>query len=61
MIGTVPELNRPDVSAMIRNGTGAETERFVTRALHWNFDESGFIIGKISSQLIITGSEKPRK
>jgi hypothetical protein len=32
-IGTVSELDRPDVSVMIRNGTGAETERFVTRAL----------------------------
>ena len=27
----------------------------------WNFDKSGFIIGKISSQLVITGSEKPGK
>jgi hypothetical protein len=27
----------------------------------WNFDESGFMIGKISSQLVVTGSEKPRK
>jgi hypothetical protein len=27
----------------------------------WNFDESGFMIGKISSQLIITGLEKPGK
>jgi hypothetical protein len=27
----------------------------------WNFDESGFIMGKISSQLVVTGSEKPRK
>jgi hypothetical protein len=27
----------------------------------WNFNKSGFIIGKISSQLIITGLEKPRK
>jgi hypothetical protein len=27
----------------------------------WNFDESGFMIGKISSQLVVTGSEKPGK
>jgi hypothetical protein len=27
----------------------------------WNFDESGFTMGKISSQLVITGLEKPRK
>jgi hypothetical protein len=27
----------------------------------WNFNESGFMMGKISSQLVITGSEKPRK
>jgi hypothetical protein len=27
----------------------------------WNFDKSGFIISKISSQLIVTGSEKPEK
>jgi hypothetical protein len=27
----------------------------------YNFDESGFLIGKISSQLVVTGSEKPRK
>jgi hypothetical protein len=27
----------------------------------WNFDESGFMMGKISSQLVITGSEKPGK
>jgi hypothetical protein len=27
----------------------------------WNFDESGFMMGKISSQLIVTGSEKPGK
>ena len=27
----------------------------------WNFDESGFIMGKISSQLVVTGSEKPGK
>jgi hypothetical protein len=27
----------------------------------WNFDESGFIMGKISSQLVVTGLEKPRK
>jgi hypothetical protein len=27
----------------------------------YNFDESGFLIGKISSQLVITGLEKPRK
>jgi hypothetical protein len=32
-IGAVPELDRPDVSVMIRKGTEAETERFVTRAL----------------------------
>jgi hypothetical protein len=31
---TMPGLDRPDVSVMIRNGAGAETERFVTRALH---------------------------
>jgi hypothetical protein len=33
-IETMPGLDRPDVSVMIRNGTKAETERFVTRALH---------------------------
>jgi hypothetical protein len=27
----------------------------------WNFDESGFMMGKISSQLVVTGLEKPRK
>jgi hypothetical protein len=27
----------------------------------WNFDESGFMIGKISSQLVVTGLEKPGK
>jgi hypothetical protein len=27
----------------------------------WNFDESGFIMGKISSQLVVTGLEKPGK
>jgi hypothetical protein len=27
----------------------------------YNFDESSFLIGKISSQLVVTGSEKPRK
>ncbi|KAI1670830.1 transposase [Pyrenophora tritici-repentis] len=27
----------------------------------WNFDESGFMMGKISSQLVVTGSEKPGK
>jgi hypothetical protein len=27
----------------------------------YNFNESGFLIGKISSQLIVTGLEKPRK
>jgi hypothetical protein len=27
----------------------------------YNFNESGFLIGKISSQLIVTSSEKPRK
>jgi hypothetical protein len=27
----------------------------------YNFDESGFLMGKISSQLVVTGSEKPRK
>jgi len=27
----------------------------------WNFDESGFIMGKISSQLVVTGVEKPGK
>jgi hypothetical protein len=29
----MPGLDRPDVLVMIRNGTGAEKERFVTRAL----------------------------
>ena len=27
----------------------------------YNFDESGFLMGKISSQLVVTGSEKPGK
>jgi hypothetical protein len=27
----------------------------------WNFDESGFLMGKITSQLVVTGSEKPGK
>ena len=27
----------------------------------YNFDETGFLIGKISSQLVVTGSEKPGK
>jgi hypothetical protein len=27
----------------------------------WNFNESGFMIGKISSQLVVTGLEKPGK
>jgi hypothetical protein len=27
----------------------------------WNFDETGFMMGKISSQLVVTGSEKPGK
>jgi hypothetical protein len=27
----------------------------------WNFNELGFLIGKITSQLVVTGSEKPRK
>ena len=27
----------------------------------YNFDESGFLIGKISSQLVVTGLEKPGK
>jgi hypothetical protein len=27
----------------------------------YNFDESSFLIGKISSQLVIIGSEKPGK
>jgi hypothetical protein len=27
----------------------------------YNFDETGFLMGKISSQLIVTGSEKPGK
>jgi hypothetical protein len=27
----------------------------------WNFNKSGFMIGKISSQLVVTGSEKPGK
>ena len=27
----------------------------------WNFDESGFLMGKITSQLVVTGSDKPGK
>jgi hypothetical protein len=27
----------------------------------YNFDESSFLMGKISSQLVVTGLEKPRK
>ena len=27
----------------------------------WNFDESGFLMGRITSQLVVTGSEKPGK
>jgi hypothetical protein len=27
----------------------------------WNFDESGFMMGKITSQLVVTGLEKPGK
>jgi hypothetical protein len=27
----------------------------------YNFDESSFLIGKISSQLVVTGIEKPGK
>jgi hypothetical protein len=27
----------------------------------WNFDETGFLIGKITSQLVVTGLDKPRK
>jgi hypothetical protein len=27
----------------------------------WNFDKSGFMMGKISSQRVVTGSEKPGK
>jgi hypothetical protein len=27
----------------------------------YNFNESSFLIGKISSQLVVTGSEKPGK
>jgi hypothetical protein len=27
----------------------------------YNFDESGFLIGKIGSQLVVTGAEKPGK
>jgi hypothetical protein len=27
----------------------------------WNFDETGFLMGKITSQLVVTGSEKPGK
>ncbi|RYN85704.1 hypothetical protein AA0119_g13201 [Alternaria tenuissima] len=27
----------------------------------YNFDEFGFLMGKISSQLVVTGSEKPGK
>jgi hypothetical protein len=27
----------------------------------WNFDELGFMMGKITSQLVVTGLEKPGK
>jgi hypothetical protein len=27
----------------------------------WNFDELGFMIGKISSQLVVIGLDKPGK
>jgi hypothetical protein len=27
----------------------------------YNFDKSGFLMGKISSQLVVIGIEKPRK
>ena len=27
----------------------------------YNFDESGFLMGKTSAQLVVTGSEKPGK
>jgi len=27
----------------------------------WNFDETGFLMGKITSQLVVTGSDKPGK
>ena len=27
----------------------------------WNFDKSSFLMGKITSQLVVTGLEKPRK
>ena len=27
----------------------------------YNFDESGFLMGKISSQLVVTGIDKPGK
>jgi hypothetical protein len=27
----------------------------------YNFNKSSFLIGKISSQLVVTGTEKPRK
>jgi hypothetical protein len=27
----------------------------------WNFNESGFLMGKIMSQLVVTGSDKPGK
>jgi hypothetical protein len=27
----------------------------------WNFDKTGFLIGKITSQLVVTGSDKPGK
>jgi hypothetical protein len=27
----------------------------------WNFNKSSFLMGKITSQLVVTGSEKPRK
>ena len=27
----------------------------------WNFDESGFLMGRITSQLVVTGVDKPGK
>jgi hypothetical protein len=27
----------------------------------WNFDETGFLMGKITSQLVVTGLDKPGK
>jgi hypothetical protein len=27
----------------------------------WNFDEPGFLMGKTTSQLVVTGSDKPGK